>query len=94
MWKKHTQPPPEIRLSKSSEFLKTEYFRWRFVCVIPTGKRMKETVFAFVKFIAANRRTDVRAICIIYICLERLTQWVRLERLRRCTVVITSGRKF
>ena len=45
MWKKHTQPPPEIRLSKSSEFLKTEYFRWRFVCVIPTGKRMKEKVF-------------------------------------------------
>ena len=61
MWKKHTQPPPEIRLSKSSEFLKTEYFRWRFVCVIPTGKRMKEKVFAFVKFIAVKTLAQVCA---------------------------------
>ena len=39
MWKlKLTQPQPEIRLSKSYEFLKTEYFQVRFVCVITKDK--------------------------------------------------------
>jgi hypothetical protein len=47
MWKKHTPPQPEIRLSKSYEFLKTEYFQWWFGCVIPI-KQMGDEVLEFV----------------------------------------------
>jgi hypothetical protein len=49
MRKKHTQPQQEIRLSKSYEFLKTEYFQWWFGCVIPI-KQMGDEVWCCIVY--------------------------------------------